>query len=347
MLFRYFIGVCLLSLLSFGAHSAKAEIQDSIRLEISEDGKKAWIIHKVEPKETLFGLAKRYKITQEEIIAENPKAKELKINDILRIPYKDYQQHNVYTAPKNGKTHVVEAGENLYRISLKYKVSVKDLQQWNNMGEDTDVKVGQKLYVVDPAAADRNVQTSRNTAGKKIIHTVEEDEYLYVIAKKYDVKIAEIMKWNNLSSDKLSIGQELAIYPAGYTQENTTTTTTNNTTTNTTTQDNNNVEPDNNGEESTKTVNISGYQKVVQKGFGEMIEDENTPNYVGLHKDAPVGTIVSVRNESNGESVFVRIIGKLPSIGANDKILIKVSKNVYKALNAKGMRFPVEVSYIP
>jgi hypothetical protein len=53
-----------------------------------------------------------------------------------------------------------------------------------------------------------------------------------------------------------------------------------------------------------------------------------------------------VKNEANGESVFVRIVGKLPSAG-NGKTLMKVSKNVYDALGAKTPRFSVEVSYIP
>ena len=67
---------------------------------------------------------------------------------------------------------------------------------------------------------------------------------------------------------------------------------------NTNTQENNkenNQQENTEVKNSTTTVNISGYQKIVQKGFGEVIEDENTANYVGLHKDAPVGTIVSVK----------------------------------------------------
>jgi rare lipoprotein A (peptidoglycan hydrolase) len=81
--------------------------------------------------------------------------------------------------------------------------------------------------------------------------------------------------------------------------------------------------------------------------MGEVIEDESVSSYVGLHKDAPIGTIIAVKNQANGENVFVRIIGKLPESDVRNKVIIKISKAAYEALGAKGKRFPVEVSYIP
>jgi type IV pilus assembly protein PilF len=46
--------------------------------------------------------------------------------------------------------HVVAAGENLYSISVKYNVKLNTLRQWNNISEKNKIRIGDKLYVVDP-----------------------------------------------------------------------------------------------------------------------------------------------------------------------------------------------------
>lgn len=46
--------------------------------------------------------------------------------------------------------HVVQKGENLYRISLLYNVKIKRLREWNSLEEETSLFVGKKLVIVDP-----------------------------------------------------------------------------------------------------------------------------------------------------------------------------------------------------
>ncbi|PKI13268.1 type IV pilus biogenesis/stability protein PilW [Colwellia sp. 12G3] len=46
--------------------------------------------------------------------------------------------------------HKVLPGENLYSISVKYNVKLKRLRQWNNIAEKNKIRIGDKLYVVDP-----------------------------------------------------------------------------------------------------------------------------------------------------------------------------------------------------
>ncbi|PKQ65312.1 LysM peptidoglycan-binding domain-containing protein [Raineya orbicola] len=345
---------------------------DSLRLEIDKNKKKAWIIHKVEAKETLFGLARRYKTTADEIIKENPQAKNLRIGDILRIPYKAFESQAVLTAPKEKNNtenkslkHTVESKETLYSIARKYNVSVKDLQAWNKL-ENNEIKLGQELWVSAPTPENKEVKPQEKIEAKEKneklektevkenktqvqMHVVQEDESPYTIAKKYKVKLTELLEWNNLSQDsRLQIGQKLEIYPSGYKKEKL----------EAKVDKNPSQEVKENSENKTElneaempeitrqTITISGYSKIIEKGMAVMMEDEKAGNYTGLHREAPIGTIVAIKNEANGESVFVRIVGKLPSAG-NNKVLIKVSKNVFEALGAKKNAVPVEVSYIP
>jgi LysM repeat protein len=46
---------------------------------------------------------------------------------------------------------------------------------------------------------------------KLIFHTVQLKETMYAIAKKYDVAVEDIMKWNAMPTTDLKTGQQLRI----------------------------------------------------------------------------------------------------------------------------------------
>jgi LysM repeat protein len=48
---------------------------------------------------------------------------------------------------ENTRVHTVAPGENLYRIALRYNLSVEELRRLNNMRPDQSLQVGQKLTV--------------------------------------------------------------------------------------------------------------------------------------------------------------------------------------------------------
>ena len=52
--------------------------------------------------------------------------------------------------------HRIKKGENLYRISLKYGVSVEDLKRYNNIWNVHDIKVGTKIYIPPRAYVSRS-----------------------------------------------------------------------------------------------------------------------------------------------------------------------------------------------
>ena len=56
-------------------------------------------------------------------------------------------QKNAPTAPATQKYHKVHRGENLYRIALKYQISVADLCHLNGISTDQFIQPGQKLVV--------------------------------------------------------------------------------------------------------------------------------------------------------------------------------------------------------
>lgn len=106
----------------------------------------------------LINLIEKYNLNQydlpeserEKLAREDKIFKEINAN----IPNEKKLYTPVNVAPKdppasleNGKYHVVQAGETLYRISQLYKISVDDLKALNQLS-DNNIKVGQKLMVV-------------------------------------------------------------------------------------------------------------------------------------------------------------------------------------------------------
>jgi len=137
--------------------------------------------------------------------------------------------------------HKVQSGQTLSTIAAKYRVNVSDIKRWNNLKSNM-IYVGQKLkiYTNSPpktsstastnATANTSTTNTTNTSNQSsststktqnIVHIVKSGETLSAIASKYGVSVENIKKWNNLSSDKLSIGQKLTINPTTQTSSKT------------------------------------------------------------------------------------------------------------------------------
>lgn len=113
-----------------------------------------------------------------------------------------------FTATAQKSTHTVKRGETLFSIAKKYNVSVKKLQQWNDL-QQNGLSVGQTLAIKQGSAASQD----------SLIHTVEPQETLFSISKRYNVSIAELKTWNDLSTNNLEVGQKLTVYPSEKTEQ--------------------------------------------------------------------------------------------------------------------------------
>ncbi|MFP4323676.1 MAG: LysM peptidoglycan-binding domain-containing protein [Anaerolineales bacterium] len=126
------------------------------------------------------------------------------------------------SADPPGTTHTVQAGENLFRIALRYGFSVDALARANNINDPTRVYAGQVLVlplaVDEVAAGQQNVAIetasadSPTPADGPTIHVVLPNQGLSSIAQAYGVSWVEIAQVNSLSNpDVIFAGQELLI----------------------------------------------------------------------------------------------------------------------------------------
>lgn len=124
-----------------------------------------------------------------------------------------------------GGYHIVRRGENLYRISLAYKVSVSQLREWNNLDQNNNIHPCQKLRVAATAPAatatvlpsySAEQMTARGVADAPVwktytgTHIVQPGETIASIAMKYGYTEYRFRHMNNLgSNDVAKVGQSL------------------------------------------------------------------------------------------------------------------------------------------
>lgn len=113
-------------------------------------------------------------------------------------------------------THTVQKGETLYSIGKKYQITVSELRAANNLSEKDVLKAGQRLTIpsadIENAATLMSTQTSVKPQKKTEIYTVQKGDTLYGIAKKYDIKVAELYSLNGMKSgDVLKFGQKIKV----------------------------------------------------------------------------------------------------------------------------------------
>lgn len=132
--------------------------------------------------------------------------------------------------------HTVKSGESLGSIAKKYHVTVKQLQQWNNI-KGTMIHPGQKLAVIPSGgttvssstasakttsepkttAATTPAEETKTTssAASSEFHYVKSGENLASIAKKYGCSVDDIKKWNNLKNNTIYPKQKLRVSSEG------------------------------------------------------------------------------------------------------------------------------------
>jgi LysM repeat protein len=119
--------------------------------------------------------------------------------------------------------HVMTAGETLYDVAQAEGIRMEALLQLNLLTGNPQPAPGERLNLQAQATVapqllqTRNsitttsVETLKEAQPEKIIHIVQPKETLYSISKKYEVSLAALQQWNQLSNTDLKEGMELII----------------------------------------------------------------------------------------------------------------------------------------
>lgn len=160
----------------------------------------------VQSGDTLSHIAKRYQQTTTQIKSTNRLRNDfLRVGQILRIPPNGEVAVLTEYKTLQTQTYTVVAGDTLSEIAEQHKVSVRNLKRSNNLTSNI-IKVGQVLIIKAPS-------DPKATPIRKLNYQVRSGDSLYLIAKKFNLKISDITSWNKLDRDKyLQPGQKLTLY---------------------------------------------------------------------------------------------------------------------------------------
>ncbi len=116
-------------------------------------------------------------------------------------PYTSYKTYHY-------KTHTVESGDSLWKVSRKLDVDIETLQQWNDLEPGEPIRAGDKLSV-----AYITKETIPTSSTNLINYRVFATDSLTSIADKFNLHIGDIKKWNSALQHKNHIqpGQILRI----------------------------------------------------------------------------------------------------------------------------------------
>lgn len=189
------------------------QIDEKLRAD-ERNQKDELIKHRVRPGETLYSIAKRYNISESEILFFNPDAKKLRAGDIIYLPKEEEPELQPDELTEeigagNYFEHIIESGETMWGITRKYDVSEEELKSLNPV-----LRSGFPAGVVIkiPVREEETVKAKPVNKDAFFEHRVKRNETLYGIASEYDLTIPEIEKYNPfLEKRNLVTGETLLI----------------------------------------------------------------------------------------------------------------------------------------
>ena len=164
-------------------------------------------MYTVKKGDNLYSIAKKYNTTVNAIVNLNYlKNNNLEIGQILRIP-ETYMNEYEMILP-DYKNYTVKKGDTLYSIAKANNVDVDTLMKDNSLSSN-NLSIGKTLKIRIPnTTIEECIGTNYQVNNT---YTVQKNDTLYSIAKKYNTTIDSLKQKNNLKTNNLSIGQKLII----------------------------------------------------------------------------------------------------------------------------------------
>lgn len=193
------------------------------------------IKHTVVEGESIYSIAKKYKVSESDIYELNPKSKGalLQLKTVLLIPNKKNKSKDkkevASSKNANAEIHTVESGESLYKIAKKYNITLEKLIELNPDIKPEAIQIGDEIVVlakkeiakpkkkkaiedlkIDVPSPNKDTNLCLDELGNQF-HTVQKGETLYQLSKKYKVSVRDLEEMNPEIVANLPIGYEVVI----------------------------------------------------------------------------------------------------------------------------------------
>ncbi|WP_308756694.1 LysM peptidoglycan-binding domain-containing protein [uncultured Bacteroides sp.] len=192
----------------------------------------SYFLHTIEKGQSLYSIASMYNISQADIVKLNPGSDDkIYVGRTLRIP-------RTGTDLQKETFHTITPGETLYRLTVKYNVSAKDICDANPGLSADNFRIGQVILIPSPTttattAATGTTEPTGTSAGNTAIqgpvqsrcrdmHKVKRKETVFSISRKYGITEDELIAANPelKGENKIKRGTFLCIpYPSPQVQQ--------------------------------------------------------------------------------------------------------------------------------
>lgn len=194
--------------------------------ELSDADRVTWHRHQVNSGETLSHIARAYNTTVSVIQEANGiRGHNIRAGSYLIVPVaRENQRHYALSASqrlqrtqsreRDGTRHEhrVQRGDTLWDLSRSYGVSVEQITAWNGMAPGDVLRPGQTLVLWLSGNQVRSAAQTSSGRIQSLYYTVRSGDSLYTIARRFNVTIADLRRWNQLPQQGyLQPGQRLEV----------------------------------------------------------------------------------------------------------------------------------------
>ena len=289
---------------------------DSIGVE-NQNNKKV-ILHKVEPKDNYYSIARKYQVSPKTIIELNG-IKSLQIGSVVKVltnrEFDDEKVAAPLVAKSSSSISKVEKP-----ITAKPEVTVikADAQQARQTNQTAlvDYKVGPK-------------------------------ETLFAISRKFNTTVDELKSLNNLTNNSLSTGQIIKVRYGTASDQYIPPTPVKLPNTAGHQSDSTLIDSTRNASDRLRAPAKYGLREIDEHGIALTIDDASVDasKMLALHRTAPIGTIVKITNPMTNKSTFAKVVGKFNENDSTKDAIIIVTKAAATLVGALDQRFQVNIVY--
>lgn len=197
----------------------------SIKVMAQASAESGYFLHTVTKGQSLYSISSMYNVSIDDIVRLNPGTdKQIREGAALKIP------QAVSNNSEKPVFHTIQAGETLYRLSVKYNITTQAICEANPGLSSENFRSGQVIIIPVQSATKTEKETPKATAKEettvkmndwKDMHKVERKETIFSISREYGITEEELIAANpELKNGKLKRGTFLFI-PYGRNEQKT------------------------------------------------------------------------------------------------------------------------------
>lgn len=311
-------------------------------LEVRGTGTSIYVEHIVTPKENFFSVGRMFNINPKELASFNHLhfASGLNIGQVLKIPLSKNNFTQEEIAQPNEALipvyHTVASGETLYRLGVNYnKVSLASLKKWNHLVSD-ELNVGHRM-IIGFLKVDKAQSLLANEHPMANVPIAPEPKEEKPIEKSPEVK-TETTKAIQTSTP-VNNTEVAETKPQASQPQNTSVT----------------ITPTSNGSNDSAGYFKNLYERQINgnrtsdksgtAGVFKSTSGWQDKKYYCFSNDAAAGTVLKIKDNVTGKSVYAKVLDAIPDISQNDGLVTVISNSAAEELGAGDNKFDCSVTF--